>query len=201
MALMPNTDIRTPIPHNDGDWVAKFGETWKKQAEAVQAKFGADVVSIALPPAAATDMPTITVKKERVVEILTFLRDDCAYNFLSDLTATDETPREPRFDVVYHLFSHTNLCRIRVKAATDEEVPTVIPVWLGADWAEREVFDMFGLKFKGHPDLRRVLMDERWEGHPLRKDYPLRGYQIFPDAEKIRPELLNMLDPGQKGGR
>ena len=105
------------------------------------------------------------------------------YGFLSDLTATDEEIA-PRFEMVYNLFSTRHKWRIRLKVRVreDEEVPTAIPVWPGANWAEREVWDMYGIRFKGHPDLRRILMDERWEGHPLRKDYPLRGYQIFTDA-------------------
>ena len=80
--------------------------------------------------------------------------------------------------------------RVKIKIAEDESVPTLIPLWEGANWAEREIFDMFGIHFEGHPDLRRILMDQRWEGHPLRKDYPLRGYQVFLTPEPLDPELL-----------
>jgi NADH-quinone oxidoreductase subunit C len=83
--------------------------------------------------------------------------------------------------------------RIRVKTRVPEgqDVATASGLWKGADWAEREVYDMFGIKFRGHPDLRRILMDERWVGHPLRKDYPLKGYQLFPEPENIHRELLD----------
>lgn len=83
-------------------------------------------------------------------------------------------------------------CRVRVKVkiAENEKFNTLIPLWEGANWAEREIYDMFGIHFEGHPDLRRILMDMRWEGHPLRKDYPLRGYQVFLTPEPLDPELL-----------
>ena len=119
------------------------------------------------------------------------------YGFLSDITAIDQEPvlesGMPRFEVVYNLYSLATKARIRVKTrvADGEEVPTAIPIWPGANWAEREVWDMFGIRFTGHPDLRRILMDERWEGFPLRKDYPLRGYQVFTEPETINQELLD----------
>ncbi len=187
-------DVRTPIPTNGGDWLKRFGGLWSSQTEQVRAKFGADLEEVLMPGAAATDMLTLVVKKARIVELLSFLRDACEYGFLSDVTATDELEYDAvtRFRVVYHLFSQTKHCRIRVKVrvADQDTVPTAVKVWPGANWAEREVFDMFGIRFEGHPDLRRILMDERWEGHPLRKDYPLRGYQIFTEPMKPRPELL-----------
>ncbi|MBY0469903.1 NADH-quinone oxidoreductase subunit C [bacterium] len=147
-----------------------------------------------MPVAFATDVPIVYVKAEKIVEVLSFVKTDpdFVYDLLSDLTAIDEMPAEPRFEVVYNLFSYSKPCRMRFKVRVSEgqDVPTLTGVWKGANWAEREVFDMFGIKFRGHPDLRRILMDVRWEGHPLRKDYPLRGYQIFPTAMPVDPTLL-----------
>lgn len=187
-------DIRTPIPTNGGDWLQKFEELWKAQVASVQAKFGADIEEVRMPPDAATDVPIFYVKRAAVIGLLSFLKTDpgCDYNFLADLTATDEES-EPRFEVVYNLFSMAKKARIRVKtrAREDETVPTATGVWVGANWAEREVFDMYGVRFEGHPDLRRILMDNRWVGHPLRKDYPLRGYQIFTEPMAADPKLLD----------
>lgn len=187
-------DVRQPISTNGGDWLTKFGESWKSQVTQLKEKFGNRVLEILMPTDYPTDVPILFVKKEALIEILQYLKAEpgFAYNFLSDITATDEET-DPRFHVVYNLFSHESKARIRVKirVSDGEEVPTAVSVWRGADWAEREVFDMFGIKFKGHPDLRRILMDVRWEGYPLRKDYPLRGYQIFTEPEPVDPELLS----------
>lgn len=123
---------------------------------------------------------TVVVERDQIVEILTFLRDadELQYNFLSDLTAIDFLGRVPRFEVVYHLLSMPNRRRVRLKVLAEEEtpVPSVVGVYPAANYLEREVYDMFGLDFEGHPDLRRILMPDEWEGHPLRKDYPL-GYE------------------------
>jgi NADH-quinone oxidoreductase subunit C len=123
---------------------------------------------------------TVVVQREQIVEILKYLRDDdeLRYNFLSDLTAIDLLGRVPRFEVVYHLLSMPHRRRVRLKVLADEEtpVPSVVGVHPTANFFEREVFDLFGLDFEGHPDLRRILMPDEWEGHPLRKDYPL-GYE------------------------
>lgn len=186
-------DVRTSIPTNGGDWLTKFGESWKTQVEQIRQRFSGAIEEVRFPGDYPTDVPIIYVKKESVVEVLRFLKEEAGleYNFLSDITATDEET-EPRFEVVYNLFSATRFQRIRVKTRVqeNESVPTAIGVWPAADWAEREVFDMFGVKFQGHPDLRRILMDVRWQGHPLRKDYPLRGYQIFTEPEPADPSLL-----------
>jgi NADH-quinone oxidoreductase subunit C len=105
------------------------------------------------------------------------LRDDPAlsYDLLADLSATDWPDREKRFEINYHLLSlHTRTrARLKVCVAEGEAVPTVVGVWSTANWQEREIFDMFGVPFDGHPDLRRILMPDDWEGHPLRRDYPL----------------------------
>lgn len=123
---------------------------------------------------------TLIVARDRIVEVLTRLRDDPALLFetLLDITAVDWPARESRFDVVYHLLSMRTNQRIRVKLETDEATPvrSVIGVFPTADWLERETFDMYGILFSGHPDLRRILTDYGFEGYPLRKDFPLTGY-------------------------
>jgi NADH-quinone oxidoreductase subunit C len=191
---MKITDIRQPIPTNYGGMLKKHDTSWKQQIQTLKEKFGSAVQEVFYPGVDTVDVPVVVVKVESIIDVLSFVKNDSgySYNFLSDLTAVDHHPTEPRFEVVYNLFSWTTLARFRIKVRVKEgeEVPTAISVWNGANWAEREVWDMFGIRFSGHPDLRRILMDHRWEGHPLRKDYPLRGYQIFPTAEPIDLELL-----------
>ena len=186
-------DIRTPIPTNYGGQLKQFGDVWKSQVAQLQSKFGGAIEEVRMPMDYPTDVPIVYVNKESIIPILEFIRTDAAfdYGYLSDITATDEQI-DPRFEVVYQMYSMSrhNRIRLKVRVRENEDVPTAVSLWPAANWAEREIFDMFGIKFKGHPDLRRILMDERWVGHPLRKDYPLRGYQIFPDAQQIRPELL-----------
>ena len=123
---------------------------------------------------------TVTARAESMVEVLTYLRDDPALQFhqLMDVCAADYPERPLRFDVVYHLLSMTKNRRIRVKVQTDEDtaVPSAVGVFPGAEWFEREAFDMYGVFFSGHPDLRRLLTDYGFHGHPLRKDFPMTGY-------------------------
>jgi NADH-quinone oxidoreductase subunit C len=123
---------------------------------------------------------TIIVPPEHLIEVGRHLRSapDARFDYLSDLTATDWPPRpEGRFDVVYCLYSTRLRHRVRLKAKVREEQPlaSVTGLWPGANWLEREVYDMFGVNFVGHPDRRRILMPENWQGHPERKDYPLEG--------------------------
>jgi NADH-quinone oxidoreductase subunit C len=122
---------------------------------------------------------TVIVPAGRLVEAATFLRDrpGCLFNYLSDLTAVDWPTRDRRFDLVLCLYSIPlrHRVRIKVRAADGETVPSVTGVWPAANWLEREVFDMFGIPFSGHPNLRRLLMPADWQGHPQRKDYPLEG--------------------------
>jgi NADH-quinone oxidoreductase subunit C len=124
---------------------------------------------------------SVTVRRERIVEILRFLHDapELSFDYLEDLCGVDYLgKKEPRFEVVYHLYSMEHRKRIRIKAEVPEDdctIDSVVNIWEGADWHERECFDMFGIVFKGHPDLRRILMPEDWEGYPLRKDYPVEG--------------------------
>jgi NADH-quinone oxidoreductase subunit C len=143
--------------------------------------------------AASTDQPTIYVPATHIVEIARELRDrpELAFNLLADLTAVDLWPREPRYEVVYHFVSLQNRLRLRVKTRVDAEpaqIATVSGVWAAAAWLEREVWDMFGIVFLDHPDLRRLLMPDDWEGHPLRKDYPV---QIRMAAKTFAPLQLS----------
>jgi NADH-quinone oxidoreductase subunit C len=122
----------------------------------------------------------LTASADRIVEALTGLRDnpDFRFSILIDVCGADYPERERRFDVVYHLLSMTKNLRVRLKVQTDEDtaVPSVVSVFPSADWYERETFDMYGVFFDGHPDLRRILTDYGFHGHPLRKDFPMTGY-------------------------
>ena len=123
---------------------------------------------------------TLTAKPENLIALLTFLRDDvqCGFVNLIDICGVDYPKREDRFDVVYHLLSPRQNLRIRVKVQTNEDkpVPSACPVFPGADWFEREAWDMYGIMFTDHPDLRRILTDYGFDGHPLRKDFPTTGF-------------------------
>jgi NADH-quinone oxidoreductase subunit C len=123
---------------------------------------------------------TITVDRERLLDTLRALRDDpeLRLDFLSDVSCTDWPGRDPRIWMAYHLASWEHFHRVRVKvglSGDDLRIPSAVEVFPAADWQEREVYDFFGVTFDGHPDLRRILMPEEWEGHPLRKDHPLGG--------------------------
>lgn len=124
---------------------------------------------------------TLVIKPGRLVEICRALRDDpeTSFRYLSMIAGLDFLPQSPRFGVVYNLYSHKNHNRITLKTLLADDaaplVDSVTPVWSAANWHEREVYDMMGIRFKGHPDLRRILMPPDWVGHPQRKDYPLRG--------------------------
>jgi NADH-quinone oxidoreductase subunit C len=137
---------------------------------------------------ASIDCATIYVPADRLVDTCRALRDAHAlrFNVLVEVTAADYFPRDPRFEVVYHLLSVPNRLRLRLKVRVGMtgSVPTVQTVWRGAGWPEREVWDMFGIVFDGHGDLRRLLMPEDWEGHPQRKDYPV---QIRKAAQTYEP--------------
>lgn len=126
------------------------------------------------------DELTLGATSENILALLTFLRDDvqCGFISLIDICGVDWPQRPDRFDVVYHLLSPTQNLRIRIKVATSEDkpVPSATAVFVGADWFERETWDMYGVLFTGHPDLRRILTDYGFEGHPLRKDFPLTGF-------------------------
>ena len=119
----------------------------------------------------------ITLSKESVLEVCRFLRDDpgIAYNYPADVTAVDYPKREKRFEVIYHVYSFVRNDRLRIKVLVGdgESVPSLTGIWAGANWMEREVFDMFGIVFDNHPGLKRILLPEDWVGHPLRKDYDI----------------------------
>ena len=128
------------------------------------------------------DEMSIYLERSCIRDACALLRDDedCLFNFLADVTCVDWFPSEPRFEVVYHLLSHAKKERVRLKVRLDGGSPaldSVTQVWPAANYFEREVFDLFGVRFAGHPYLRRLLMPEDWEGHPLRKDYPVEGYR------------------------
>ena len=141
----------------------------------------------------------VFVTAARAHEVLAWLRDDPdqRFNFLVDVTAVEYRDRERPLEMVYQLWSLDRKAFLRVKIALDKQAPltvdSVVDLWKGADWMEREVWDMFGVRFAGHPDLRRILMWENYsEGHPLRKDFPLRGR--FSRAEQVRRALSNELE-------
>jgi NADH-quinone oxidoreductase subunit C len=155
-----------------------------------------DHVAAALGPAVldrqiAYDELTVLVAGEAIRRVLTFLRDDpgCLFVSLMDLCGADYPGREKRFDVVYHLISYRHNRRIRIKVEADEvtPIPSVIDVYPTANWFEREAYDLYGVLFSGHPDLRRILTDYGFEGHPLRKDFPLTGFvELRYDEEQKR---------------
>ena len=134
---------------------------------------------------------TLTLHRETVLDAIRLLHDDAGTRFISiiDVCGADYPTREERFEVVYHLLSPTRNQRIRLKVHTDDEtpVPSITPVFPGADWFERETYDLYGILFSGHPDLRRILTDYGFDGHPLRKDFPTTGYvEVRYDEERKR---------------
>ena len=162
----------------------------------VTAKLGAAVVSSAI----AYDELTVVVTLDKIAEVLTTLRDDADTRFVSfiDITAADYPERDKRFDVVYHLLSPYKNTRIRVKleAGEGDVVPSAIGVFPAANWFEREVFDLYGIMFSGHPDLRRILTDYGFQGHPLRKDFPTTGYvevRYDDDAKRVVYEPVKLV--------
>jgi len=132
---------------------------------------------------------TVTVTRENIVDICNFLKSSLAYNLCTDVTAVDYLGKQdPRFMMVYNLYSIPNKDRLRVKAGVPEAdctIDSVSGVWKSANWLEREVYDLMGVTFNNHPDLRRILMTDDWVGHPLRKDYPVQG----PDREPYKGRL------------
>ncbi len=139
---------------------------------------------------------TAVLAPAALLEVATFLRDEArpAFDMLLDVTAVDFLGRRPRFEIVYHLVSTGDASRVRLKLPVEEEtpsVPSLVPVWPGANWLERETFDMYGIRFDGHPDLRRIYLYDEFIGHPLRKDYP----------KQKRQPLIGPGSPGEAGGQ
>jgi NADH-quinone oxidoreductase subunit C len=153
-----------------------MSEALQKIADHVAAKLGSAVTGHAI----AFGELTVLADSARINDVLTFLRDDpdCRFVCFVDLCGADYPERQRRFDVVYHLLSPYKNTRIRVKlqAGEGEDIPSAIPSFKAADWFEREVYDLYGVQFSGHPDLRRILTDYGFQGHPLRKDFPTTGY-------------------------
>jgi NADH-quinone oxidoreductase subunit C len=156
---------------------------------------GATIIEKTAGAVTAADMAfgelTLHAEASRIVEVLKFLvdNDECRFVSFIDICGADYPEREMRFDVVYHLLSPYKNSRVRVKVQVDEttEVPTACPVFPAADWFEREVYDLYGVVFTGHPDLRRILTDYGFSGHPLRKDFPVTGHvEVRYDDEKKR---------------
>jgi len=146
-------------------------------AQFIKAKFPAEVVEVV----EFRGDDTVVVKSGRIKDILTALRDDenLSFKYLSMVTAIDYSPASPRFALVYNLYSHKNHDRITLKAFCEDDsspvIDSVFPVFSTADWHEREAYDLMGIRFKGHPNLKRILMPDDFVGHPLRKEYPIRG--------------------------
>ena len=160
------------------------------QHEAALTPLGAEMVgALGVEAQVAFGELTLVAPRERIVVVLTTLRDQFRIQQLLDLCGVDYPDRKERFEVVYHLLSMTRNARLRVKVSTDETqpVPSVISAYPAANWFEREAYDMYGMLFSGHPDMRRLLTDYGFEGHPLRKDFPMTGYvEVRYDEEQRR---------------
>jgi NADH-quinone oxidoreductase subunit C len=147
--------------------------TQNADAAAVAAKFGDAVVE------AKNEFQEITlvIDPAKIIDVCRFLKDVQKFDRVSAITCVDWFPSDPRFEVVYHLQRTKDWFRLRLKARVNSEIESACSVWRGANWYEREVYDMFGVTFRNHPDLKRILMPEDWDGHPLRKDYPIHGHR------------------------
>lgn len=127
------------------------------------------------------DMPTFIVDRNSLIRFMAYIKSDpeLSFDLINDITAVDYPNRQKRFEVVYHIFSIKNDVRVRVKTVVEDGglLESVTSIWRGAEWLEREVYDMFGITFNNHPDLRRILMDDDYKHYPLRKEFPLQGYE------------------------
>lgn len=168
------------------DWNLKQGEALQELSAIIAEKLSDHIESSDI----SYGELALTIKRDSVVPVLTLLRDDAQCQFISfiDICGADYPGRAERFEVVYHLMSPTQNMRIRLKTSTDEDTPiaSATGVFPGANWFEREAYDMYGILFTGHPDLRRLLTDYGFDGHPLRKDFPLTGFVEvrYDDTEK-----------------
>jgi NADH-quinone oxidoreductase subunit C len=185
------TDATTPVEN------AGHAETLRAQLRALSEKIAVGLGAAVQSAVIAYDELSVTVDSAKWIDSLTWLRDNGFISFV-DLTAVDWPAREKRFDVVVHLLDPAANLRIRVKTAADDmnPLPSAVNVWPAANWFEREAYDMYGVLFSDHPDLRRMLTDYGFDGHPLRKDFPLTGYVEvrYDDAQKrvvYEPVKLN----------
>jgi len=134
---------------------------------------------------------TLLTTKARVVEVLTYLHDAQQFDMLTDETCVDYLPKEPRFAIVYQLYATSRNIRVRVKVMlgeSDRSIPTAVGVYQAANWLEREIYDLFGINFEGHPDLRRIMMPPGWEGHPLLKENPVKVEEVAFSFNRERVE-------------
>ncbi len=188
------SEEKTPPPPSAPEGEAKAKEAPKAKLEARDASahpwveaLRASLPDTVLSAKEFAGQVTVTVAREQIARVARLLKDNEDFRYCVDVTAVDWRKREPRFDVVYHFYSFSKNARIRVKCGTGdgEEVPSIASVHLAANWCERETWDMFGIPFSGHPDLRRILTWEGFHGHPLRKDFPLEGVDtgaaIYPE--------------------
>jgi len=166
-----------PVPSSqNANVVAESLRSWNPKAVAEAVEFRGET--------------TIVVPRELLRATAERCREEARlqYNLLTDATCVDRYPTEPRFELNYHLVSipRREKVRLRVRlAGSDPVVDSLVPVWPGANWLEREIFDLFGIRFAGHPDLRRILLPDDWEGHPLRRDYPVQGYRDVPNTGEL----------------
>jgi NADH-quinone oxidoreductase subunit C len=169
-------EIVTESPSQNANVVAESLRAWNPKSVAEVIEFRGET--------------TIVVPRELLSGAAARCRDDAKlkFNLLSDATCVDRYPIEPRFELNYHLVSIPRRDKVRLRVwlgGQDPVVDSLVPVWPGANWLEREIFDLFGIRFNGHPDLRRILLPDDWEGHPLRRDYPVEGYRDVPNAGEI----------------
>jgi NADH-quinone oxidoreductase subunit C len=169
-------EIVTESSSQNANVVAEHLRSWNAKAVAELLEFRGET--------------TIVVPRELLRATADRCRTDAAlkYNFLSDATCVDRYPAEPRFELNYHLVSIPRKEKVRLRvwlAGSDPVVDSLVPVWPGANWLEREIFDLFGIRFNGHPDLRRILLPDDWEGHPLRRDYPVEGFRDVPNTGEL----------------
>ncbi len=165
----------------------------QKLIEKVRALFATEIIEIK----EFRGQTAILINKQNAKKIIKYLKEQEGFNHLQDLCGVDYYPEKPRFEVVYNLYSIWRKMHLRVRVKVHEEDPeidTITDLWQGANWHERECYDMFGISFKGHADLRRILMPEDWNGHPLRKDYPLKGKEIWSGFRQLFNQ--NYLDDG-----
>ena len=170
------SEIVTQSSSQNANVVAEHLRSWNAKAVADVIEFRGET--------------TIVVPRELLRATAEHCRADAKlrYNLLTDATCVDRYPAEPRFELNYHLVSipRKEKVRLRVRlSGNDAVVDSLVPVWPGANWLEREIFDLFGIRFNGHPDLRRILLPDDWEGHPLRKDFPVEGYRDVPNTGEL----------------